>query len=42
MAQAEGAAVAAMVVKVAGVATLEEEDVEVGSVIVLFVSVQTM
>ncbi len=42
MAQAEAAAVAAMVVKVAVVATLEEEDVEVGSVIVLIVSVQTM
>ena len=42
MAQAEAAAVAAMVVKVAAVATLEEEDVEVGSVIVLIVSVQTM
>ena len=33
---------AAMVVKVAVVVTLEEEDVEVGSVIVLIVSVQTM
>ena len=42
MAQAEAAAVAAMVVKVAVVVTLEEEDVEVGSVIVLIVSVQTM
>ena len=42
MAQAEAAAEAAMVVKVAVAVTLVVEDVVVGSVIVLIVSVQTM
>ena len=41
MAQAVAAEAAAMAVKVAVVVTLVEEDVEVGSVIVLIVSVQT-
>ena len=42
MAQAVAAEAAAMAVKVAVVVTLVEEDVVVGSVIVLIVSVQTM
>ena len=42
MAQAEAAEAAAMVVKVAVAVTLVEEDVVVGSVIVLIVFVQTM
>ena len=42
MAQAEAAEAAAMVVKVAAEVTLAVEDVVVGSVIVLIVSVQTM